>query len=558
MTAAGEASSLAATPPPTPAGKPSVAGAFNVRAFGATGDGKTLDTAAINKAIEAAAAAGGGTVVFPAGTYASYSIRLKSHVALYLDIGSTILAADPPAEGQPGGYDEPEPNAWDKYQDFGHTHWHNSLIWGENLEDIAITGPGRIYGAGLSRGGGMRKDSLPGEPRPARPAAPAGARAAGQGGSGGEVTAATPFGYPSARDILPAGVGNKAIALKNCHNVIFRDFTIYHGGHFGILATGVDNWTCDNLKIDTNRDGIDFDCCQNVRVSNCTVNSPYDDGICPKSSFGLGYNRITENVTITNCQVSGYDEGTLLDGTRQRKVVHKEGGTGRIKCGTESNGGFRNITISNCVFEYCRGFALESVDGALMEDITVTNLTMRDIANAPIFIRLGARLRGPNPIEVGTAKRIKIDNVVAHNVAAQSGILISGLEGHAIEDLSLSNIFIDYVGGGTKEQGERVVPEFEKEYPEPSRFGTIPAWGLWARYVKNFSVDRVEFRAAKDDARPTLMLDHVVDATIDRAKLPHVEGAPSVVLKNVTGFMLRQSPGLADTTRTEKVAAEKF
>jgi len=100
----------------------------------------------------------------------------------------------------------------------------------------------------------------------------------------------------------------------------------------------VQNWTCDGLKIDTNRDGIDFDCCQNVRVSNCTVNSPYDDGICPKASFGLGRVMPTENVTITNCQVSGFDEGTLLDGTRQNKEM-KGRGTGRIKLGTEANGG---------------------------------------------------------------------------------------------------------------------------------------------------------------------------------------------------------------------------
>ncbi len=159
-----------------------------------------------------------------------------------------------------------------------------------------------------------------------------------------------PFNYPG-KDTLPAGVGNKAIALKNCRNVIFRDFTIYHGGHFGILATGVDNWLCDNLKIDTNRDGIDFDCCQNVRVSNCTVNSPYDDGICPKASFGLGYVRPTENVTITNCQVSGFAEGTLLDGTRQHMAGAAWAASGRIKLGTEANGGFHNVTVSNCVFD---------------------------------------------------------------------------------------------------------------------------------------------------------------------------------------------------------------
>ena len=105
------------------------------------------------------------------------------------------------------------------------------------------------------------------------------------------------------------GVANKAIALKNCRNVILRDFSILHGGHFGILATGVDNLTIDNLKIDTNRDGMDIDCCRNVRVSNCSVNSPWDDGICLKSSFALGYARATEMVTITQLPFGGQLRG---------------------------------------------------------------------------------------------------------------------------------------------------------------------------------------------------------------------------------------------------------
>ena len=528
---------------------------FDVRAHGATGDGVTLDTAAINQAIDAAAAAGGGTVVFPAGTYASFSIHLKSNVALYLDAGSTILAAEPPAD-LATGYDPPEPNpGTDQFEDFGHAHWHNSLIWGEGLENISITGPGRIFGRGLSRGSN-RRDLLPeerslsadakpelGAPEKTRPnlSLPDSAKAAIAALKPG------PFNYPG-KDTLPAGVGNKAIALKNCRNVIFRDFTIYHGGHFAILATAVDNWTCDNLKIDTNRDGIDFDCCQNVRVANCTVNSPYDDGICPKSSFALGYNRPTENVTITNCQVSGFDEGTLLDGTRQNKVM-KGKGTGRIKLGTEANGGFRNITISNCVFEYCRGLALEEVDGGLMEDITISNITMRDIANAPIYIRLGARLRGPEPIAIGTARRIKIDNVVAHNVSAQSGILLVGEPGHPIEDLSLTNIFIDFAGGGTTEQAAVQVPAYERDrYPEPSRLGTIPAWGLFARHVKNFQMDRVEFRAALPEQRPTVMMDDVTNVVFSAVTLPHAPDVSTFALREVHGFTTRACPGLPDKT----------
>jgi polygalacturonase len=536
---------------------------FDVKNFGATGDGKTLDTIAINKAIDAAAAAGGGTVEFPAGNYLSFSIHLKSHVTLHLDAGATIVAAEPP-EDLSSGYDAPEPNpVTEYYEDFGHSHWHNSLIWGENLEDIAITGTGRIFGRGLSKGGG-RRDALPEERAAARAATgegnyrvafplPQSARDA----IAAAAAKAGPFGYPG-RDTLPAGVGNKAIALKNCRNVIFRDFTIYHGGHFAILATGVTNWVCDGLKIDTNRDGIDFDCVQNVRIANCTINSPYDDGICPKSSYGLGEVRPTENVTITNCQVSGFDEGTLLDGTRQTKVMTRPG-TGRIKCGTEANGGFRNITISNCIFEHCNGLALEEVDGGLLEDIAVTNLSMRDIGNAPIYIRLGSRLRGPDPIAIGAARRIKINNVVAHQVAAQSGILLVGEPDHPIEDVSLSNIFIDYVGGGTAEQAQREVPAEEpQKYPEPGRLGTMPSWGMFARHVKNLDLSHVELRVAKEDLRPVIQLDAVASVSFDAVKFPHAANTPTFVLKNVTGFAVHNSAGLPETKRDEKIQNDKL
>ncbi len=302
---------------PEPQAMPA-SGRFDVRDFGAKGDGNTIDTPAINKAIEAASAAG-GVVHFPPGSYACFSIHLKSNVNLHLVPGATILAADTPASGG-GGYDPPEPNQWDKYQDFGHSHWHNSLIWGEGISNVRIVGPGLIWGKGLSRGSGD--------------------------------TALAP------------GVGNKSISLKNCRNVTLRDFSILHGGHFGILATGVDNLTIDNLLIDTNRDGIDVDCCRNVRISNCSVNSPWDDAICPKSSYGLGFARSTDNVTITNCYVTGgYEEGSLLDASFKRiGPDYKAPRNGRIKFGTESNGGFRNITVSNCVVELCRGIALESVE----------------------------------------------------------------------------------------------------------------------------------------------------------------------------------------------------
>jgi len=518
-------------------------GGFEVTAFGAKGDGKSLDTPAINKAIDAAAAAGGGTVYLSAGTYRCFSIRLKSNVALYLDQGATILAADPSEKD--GQYDAPEPNQWDQYQDFGHSHWHNSLIWGENLENISILGPGRIWGKGLVRSGAQSRTKQQNE---------ALGNAASDPGAG-------PFGYPNPRDAVESGWGNKSISLKLCHNVIIRDISILHGGHFAILATGVDNLTIDNLKIDTNRDGIDVDACKNVRISNCSVNSPFDDGICPKSSFALGYARSTEHVTITNCQVSGYDEGTLLNGTYKRDFRNQNGSfspTGRIKFGTESNGGFKNITVSNCVFDYCRGLALEAVDGALLEDVTISNITMRDISTSPLFLRLGFRGRGPKETTtVGALRRIILSNIVVYNADPKYASIISGIPGHSIEDVRLSNVRIYYRGGGTKEQAALDPPEKEDTYPEPTMFGELPAYGFFIRHVKGLEMRDVEVRYLREDARPPFWLNDVIGVDFQHVKTQRSEGMPMFVLKNVADFNTHQCWPLPDT-RLDRVDAKKL
>ncbi|HEV8286500.1 MAG TPA: glycoside hydrolase family 28 protein [Chitinophagaceae bacterium] len=472
---------------------------FNIKDYGAKGDSITIDSDAINKAIDAAAASGGGTIYFPPGIYASYSIRLKNNICLFIDKGAIILGTK---EVNGVGYDDPEPKtSYDAYQDFGHNHWKNSLIWGIDLHDISIVGQGLIWGKGLSRSTNQ-----------------------------------------------PKGGGNKAIGLKNCYNVTLSDFSVLHGGHFALLATGVDNLTIHNLKVDTDRDGFDIDCCKNVRVSNCTVNSPFDDGICLKSSFGLGYAKATENVTITNCQVSGYDEGTLLDGTFKRnyKRYSDSSTTGRIKFGTESNGGFKNITITNCVFDYSRGLALETVDGALLEDVTISNITMHDITNAPIFIRLGARMRGPDSLKMGTCRRIILSNIVAYNVDWRHGCIISGLPGYDIEDLQLNNIRIYYTGGGPKDSVNRVVPEFEKDYPEPYRWRVMPSYGFFLRHVKNVKMQNVQVSFMKDDPRPPFILDDVKGAILYDIQAQKTSDAFYLMLKNVQDINIQKMRGVKD------------
>ncbi len=565
---------------------------FDVRTFGATGDGKTLDTAAINKAIDTAATDGGGTVRFPAGTYLSFSIHLKSHIALQLDAGCTLVAANPATDG--GTYDPPEPNEWgDKqYQDFGHSHWHDSLIWGENLEDVSITGAGRIFGKGLARGGGggggrggrgpqgPNGTFTPAEaaaaatpvaapattPPPATPTAPPGGApgAGGQNARGGGGFGGGP------------GAGTKTIALKNCRNVTLRDFSILQGGWFGVLATGVDNFTIDNLKVDTNRDGFDLDNCRNLRISNCSVNAPNDDAIVLKSSYALGELRSCENITITGCQVSGWDVGSFLDGTYKRtmdKAPDRDGPTGRIKFGTESNGGFKNITISNCVFVRSRGLALESVDGAIIEDIAISNITMREVSNSAIFLRLGNRARGPEGTPVGAIRRVTISHVVASDVDARYPIIIAGLPGHPIEDVKLSDIRVVSRGGLTLDQAAQqpadlvntfflrgpglggphdafLPPEQEKGYPEPSMFGLLPAYGLYVRHAKNVTFRDLDVGFMKDDTRPAIVLDDVAGVEFDHLKARRAGDAKFFMLRQVSGFAARGVAGLADTQRT--------
>jgi polygalacturonase len=496
-------------------GSPRTGLGLDVRAFGATGDGKTIDTPAVNKAIAEAASKGGGIVHFPSGTYACFSIHLESFVALHLDPGAVILAAETPHEGTTsGGYDAAEANApWEGFQDFGHNHWHNSLFWGEGIHDVAIFGPGLILGKGLTRGDSDA--NLPIEERP--------------------------------------GVGNKAIALKNCHNVILRDFSVLSAGHFGILATGVDNLTIDDVKIDTIRDGMNIDCCRNVRIANCSVNSPWDDAICLKSSFALGYARATENVTISDCYVTGgYRVGALLDGTWRRfgadLAERRQRPTGRIKLGTESNGGFKNVTITNCVFESSRGLALECVDGGVLEDISVVGITMRDVRTSPLFLRLGARLRGPAGGAIGSIKRVMIRNVTGYGPLSEMPSIIAGVPGHAVEDVAISDVYIEQKGGGTAEMAAIEPSEQAETYPEPEMFGPLPAQGFFIRHARNVEFGNVQIVAAPADARPMFWLEDVDGADFFRLDLSRRGGALAFQLNAVQAFRVFGSRGVPDTS----------
>lgn len=438
---------------------------FNVRDYGAKGDGKTLDSPAIDKAIEACVKQGGGKVVLPAGTYLSGSIHMKSNVELHLQSGCVILAAPQSM----GAYDKSETFGFPEYQDGGHTYFHNSLIWAEGQENISITGHGMIDGLGLTK-----KDTE----------------------KGGKVQGGS------------IGAGDKAIAFKQCKNILIRDITIYRGGHFAIIVTGCERGTIDNVTIDTNRDGIDIDCCKYITLTNCKVNTPNDDAIVLKSSYALKHAVPCEHILVTNCIVTGYKLGTFLDGTYVPEKVNWV--CGRIKLGTESNGGYRDITISNCTCMYSSGLAFEEVDQGLMDNIVVTNIALNHVHHYPIYITTGCRNRGPKEVtEPSRGQNIMISNVQALDCDSLAGIIITGMENAPLKNISLSNIFVEYRGGGTADMAQKKYREQGTNYPEPRWAGPTPSYGLFARHIDGLKLRDITFALKKDDGRPAVMLENV-------------------------------------------------
>lgn len=444
-------------------------GVYNVRSYGAVGDGKTLDSPALNRAISAATNDGGGRVVVPAGTYLCGSIHLDDNIELHLMSGAKILAA--PASMN--AYDESEVFGAPEYQDGGHTYFHNSLIWAEGKQNVSITGFGMIDGEGLTKKDTEKAGNV-------------------QGGS--------------------IGTGDKAIALKLCKNILIRDITIFRGGHFAIITTGCERGTIDNVTIDTNRDGIDIDCCKYLTISNCKVNTPNDDAIVLKSSYALKQPVMTEHILINNCLVTGYKLGTFLDGTYQPEKVNWV--CGRIKLGTESNGGYRNIAITNCTCMWSSGLAFEEVDQGRMENIVVSNISMSHVHHYPIYITTGCRNRGPKErTEVSSARDIYISNVVADDCDSLAGIIVTGMEGEPIRNVSLSDIRIQYRGGG-KRQTEPY-REQGTNYPEPRWAGPTPAYGLYARHVDGLRLRNVRFELLRPDERPAMLLEDVTSYSAD-------------------------------------------
>ena len=462
---------------------------YNVKDYNAIGDGQILDTEAINAAIEACAAAGGGTVSFPAGTYLSGSIRLKSNVALTISEGATIVGAPNDIHA----YDPAEENPYDMYQDFGHSHWHNSLIWGEGLENITIQGSGTIHGGGITRSD------------------------------------------------APDGGGDKAIALKLCKNIIIKDITIKQGGHFAILASGCENITIDNIRIYTARDGINLDCfTRNAEITNSYIEAVrYEDGqpaggddaIALKSSYALGYASISENITVDNCTIWS--------------------GCNALQFGSETAGDFRNVRFSNITILGTEkaGIGITSNDGSVIDSVTFSDITMSKVAT-PIHIKIGARGRAPDNPPVGEIRNIVLSNITANDVYGYSKdrkwtSTIAGTPGHPVENIIMNNITITYKGGGEKEWANIDPPETDEH--QPRKLGIRPSYGFYCRHVKGLEFHNVKVGFEEDDLRPALIFDDADCSELDRVTAERAAGSDAtVVLEQVHDFNMHDCSGLPD------------
>ncbi|MBQ7918498.1 MAG: hypothetical protein IJ324_00950 [Lachnospiraceae bacterium] len=374
---------------------------LNIEVFGAVSGGDPVaNTRAVNEAIEQASKVG-GCVLVPEGEFKVYTVRLQSNVNIKLEKGAVLRAAKTDIrhsyvtqQGEGGNYDEPEVEIYAGLQDHGHTYFANSMFYGADLENIMIYGEGLIDGSQIDQETGKREYVLLGGD-PIEP------EYRNQNGHRGEW------------------FGNKCISLLRCKNVVLKDFNLVIGGHFAIIAEGVTNMLLEGLLVDTTRDALDVDCCQDVTVRDCTFNSLTDDALVLKASYGAGIFMPTRNVLVEDCIVSGYDAGSVYAGVYSRdKLIATDrcGPTGRVKLGTESTCGYNTVTIRRVKFDRSRGFALEAVDGADLHDILFEDCVMDNISSSPIFIRAGERGRYPvtgNSAEVllvASESNVRVDN----------------------------------------------------------------------------------------------------------------------------------------------------
>jgi hypothetical protein len=429
---------------------------FNVRSYGAAGDGITNDRAALQRAIDSCARTG-GTVWFPPGKYLTGSLELYDDVELYVGRGATILGSTNLRD-----YREYVPNI-PSYNDLFLRH---SLLYAEGKHNISLRGEGTIDGQGSA--------------------------------------------FLVTTKVKPDRYKNRPFVIRfvGCKNVTVRDVTLQNSAMWMQQYLACEDVEIRGIRVynhaNLNNDMIDIDGCRNVVMADC-IGDTEDDAITLKSTSPF----ITENVTITNCVVSSHCNA-IKTGTES---------TGGFRNIAVSNIVIKPSAVSEGRVGYpggISGITLAIVDGGVLDGITISNILI-DGPQVPLFLRLGNRARkfteNAKIPGFGSCTNISIQNVTAVNAGA-IGCLIAGIPGHPVENITLSNITVTFAGGGTMEDARRSVAELEDEYPESTRWGPLPAYGFTVRHARNVVFNSVACSYLARDLRPALFADDVDRITL--------------------------------------------
>ncbi len=405
--------------------------------------------------------------------YVPYGTYKIATVRLYSDIHFLF---EPGAKflgsEDPDAYSEREHVPYPLYQDTSHSYFHHSMFWAEECNNISFTGLGTIDMQNV-----WEKEDYPEENNPwsARRAA-------------------------------------KIFALKNCKNITITDLTLLRATDLAVYLAGCEKVLLSKLTIDVDMDGISPDCCKDVIISDCFVRTG-DDAIVIKSTYTLNRIKDCENIAVTNCSIT--TSGSA------------------VKIGTESNGSFRNISVSNCVVYDTQfaGVSLLVTDGGHLDGVCVTNLTMTNVGY-PFLIILSNRARGPEGTEMGSVRNIMISNITCSGPYKKFWLpqmtslwegerfdmpwimpsSVTGQPDRKVENITFSNIHLGVPGGGTLEDKNMVVPEITKMYPKNPAFGkTLPASGIYFRHVKNLTLSNVIVETIEKDERNEFVFDDVTN-----------------------------------------------
>jgi polygalacturonase len=452
---------------------------IDITNYGAVGDGKVLNTRAIQKAIDDCHQQGGGKVVFPAGNWLSGTIVLKDQVTLQFNKDARLLGST-----DINDYQNIDPFTDGLGIDVG---W--ALLVAVDAKNIGIEGEGAIDGQGSK----LKEQQIATDTRPES-----------------QRWGRRPF----------------LLRIVRCENVTVKGITLNYAAAWTSHYFQSKKVNIEQVKIVSHgvahNDGIDIDGCQDVRIKDCDIVSG-DDALCFKTT--------SSTMACSNIVVTG---------------MRLKSNQGAIKMGTESMAPFENITISDCYIYDTNngGIKLLTVDGAHLRNVQISGITMVNV-RTPMLLRLGSRLsvfrKGKDSQQpTGTLQNVIIKNVKAQAAAnAQlmppSGILITGVPGHYITNVTLENIDISLAGGGTIENARQQVPEAVDKYPEVKTFGPlVPAYGVWARHVKGLKLVNVTLHLDSNDVRPAFICEDGQDIELTGWKIPATAGAPAVLrLENV-------------------------